>query len=372
MIIEKDRGFLRDEKSRVIASENLYFDQTSEAVRTEQVPVNDYDVVNKTYLSGQTIGLSNQLIILSGNILALSGQVVGLSGNFLLENLQKVTDRGALTTNNISGAGINLSKTLSGINIYATGNNIIEGQISGNSLIIDSLMSGQNIYLTNSIKSNLLSGNFGIINNTLSGQNIKGINNISAGVILSGQFLIINKQISGSSIYLNSEINGTPIVINGTARYPTIYTRQTDSTFSGILAEMTTDTALRAPIFMGAKSRTTGALVDDDNIFSISSLSNDGTDFEPSARIDFRIDGTVSSNTVPTSLVFLTSTTNSPTERLRISPTGNIVLSGNTLMLLSGGQLYLKNLKKLDGSTAAANGDSLKINTLSGGIIYGG
>ena len=49
---------------------------------------------------------------------------------------------------------------------------------------------------------------------------------------------------------------------------------------------------------------------------------------------------------------------------------GASIRSGTIYM--SGGNLYIPGLKKLDGVTAASNGDILKINTASGGIIYAG
>ena len=50
MIKEKDRGFLRDEKDLIIASDRLYYDESSNKVLTEQVPASDFDIVNKKYV----------------------------------------------------------------------------------------------------------------------------------------------------------------------------------------------------------------------------------------------------------------------------------------------------------------------------------
>lgn len=71
--------------------------------------------------------------------------------------------------------------------------------------------------------------------------------------------------------------------------------------------------------------------------------------------------------------------TTAPSQKLEVSGVisgagvySSKTISGMGIFIISGGQLYIPALKKLDGTTPASNGDSLKINTASGGLIYAG
>lgn len=99
------------------------------------------------------------------------------------------------------------------------------------------------------------------------------------------------------------------------------------------------DAALSSPVYAFARSRSgLTANADGDLTSTTVYLAHDGTDYNAGALLRTVIDGAVSANTVPTAFLFMTTTTNSPTERLRIAPNGLISI-GNVPSPL--GQLHI-------------------------------
>ena len=87
-------------------------------------------------------------------------------------------------------------------------------------------------------------------------------------------------------------------------------------------------------------------LSDNDEIFRVAGQPHDGTDFANiGAAISFQIDGVVSNNTVPTSILLKTAGgTGNATEKVRINPDGNVGIgtdSPNEMLSLMDGQIYL-------------------------------
>jgi len=79
------------------------------------------------------------------------------------------------------------------------------------------------------------------------------------------------------------------------------------------------------PNFAFSRSRASiTAVQDDDFLGKFSFRGYDGTDYNTGATIQAIVNGAVSANTIPTDLAFLTTTTNSPTERMRIASNGNV------------------------------------------------
>ena len=82
-----------------------------------------------------------------------------------------------------------------------------------------------------------------------------------------------------------------------------------------------------------------------DLLGNINFAGYDGSAYHRRASINGIIDGTVSSNTVPTSIIFRTGTNNIPSERLRITSAGVLEVSANDS---SAGQINLKRSNSVD------------------------
>ena len=66
------------------------------------------------------------------------------------------------------------------------------------------------------------------------------------------------------------------------------------------------------------------ASVDTDKVGNINFAGYDGSAYQRRASINGVVDGSVSSNTVPTAIIFRTGTNTVPTERLRVDSAGTI------------------------------------------------
>ena len=88
------------------------------------------------------------------------------------------------------------------------------------------------------------------------------------------------------------------------------------------------------PTFLLGRSRSTGNTIvqDDDRIGRIEFQANDGTNFLSSASIQAYVDGAPGAGDMPTRLVFSTTADglSSPTERMRIGHTGNVLFYNTT------------------------------------------
>jgi hypothetical protein len=83
------------------------------------------------------------------------------------------------------------------------------------------------------------------------------------------------------------------------------------------------------------RSRSGGALVNNDDIGTIYFRGYDGAATQFTAGISARVSGSVSAGSIPTSLIFMTSSASFPSERMRIDSSGNVGI--NTTAPLSGG-----------------------------------
>jgi len=133
VLIEKDRGFLRDEGGDTIVSDKLYYDEPSDSVRTGQTISNALDIINKDYvdgISGSTMSIINHL---SGMFLELSGANADRTINIGSQNFE--------TNGTISGGNILIRGNVSGSAIISGGNIIFSGDINNtsiNSILFDS------------------------------------------------------------------------------------------------------------------------------------------------------------------------------------------------------------------------------------------
>lgn len=98
----------------------------------------------------------------------------------------------------------------------------------------------------------------------------------------------------------------------------------------GIISEQTSNDANGSFVYL-QKSRSGGAVINGDPIGSFSALGNDGTVFQPAARVKFTVDGAVSAGVVPMSIGFFTGTAGSGTERVHISSAGTIGMLNNVV-----------------------------------------
>jgi len=97
------------------------------------------------------------------------------------------------------------------------------------------------------------------------------------------------------------------------------------------------ENGINAPSIVLHKSRGTSiggdtVVQDNDELGRLRFYGNDGTDFAEGARISAEVNGTASSNDMPTDLVFSTTAdgASSPTERMRILESGGITFNGDT------------------------------------------
>ncbi|HEV2705338.1 MAG TPA: hypothetical protein VGV59_05410 [Pyrinomonadaceae bacterium] len=91
----------------------------------------------------------------------------------------------------------------------------------------------------------------------------------------------------------------------------------------GIIDEQTSNDA-NGPLLILRKSRAGAAVQNGDSLGNLYSHAFDGTSFVNSSRIRFLVDGTVSANSVPTAMQFLTGVNSSAAERMRITSAGNV------------------------------------------------
>ena len=112
------------------------------------------------------------------------------------------------------------------------------------------------------------------------------------------------------------------------------------------------------PVMAFARSRANATAVSNGNYVGLFMFRGyDGTEYESTAAVSAIVDGAVSTNTVPLSLVFQTGETNTRTERMRISCKGNIGF--NSTSFGSGVKVI-----------AIANATAPTSNPSSGGILY--
>jgi hypothetical protein len=102
-----------------------------------------------------------------------------------------------------------------------------------------------------------------------------------------------------------------------------------------------------------------GAVADNDLIGGIMFRAHDGTDYNDAAGVFAEIDGAVGANTVPTELGFYTTTTNSATKRMSISPAGAVwmeYLTADSLVYANGSKLLTSIVSVASGRPLISNG----------------
>jgi len=147
----------------------------------------------------------------------------------------------------------------------------------------------------------------------------------------------------------NSSIGGRLLINTTTARTDVSTTAQlqlegTDfgtSTFS--IVRNSNDAGRPTFVFGKTRGTSTGAVTavsNNDSLGVIEFLGSDGTDLNRAAFISAEVDGTPGTDDMPGALTFSTSAdgSNSPTERLRINSSGEVIVGGS-----QNGEIYLGN-----------------------------
>jgi hypothetical protein len=152
-------------------------------------------------------------------------------------------------------------------------------------------------------------------------------------IAVDGLEVTTNLEVTGTGdIDGDTRLKSAPslIDINGTSRDPGLMMLADDDASSGFVQTMESDTAGRpSQIWIGKARASAAALQDGDAIGGYGFLAHDGTDWNTAAQFQAEIDGAVAANTVPTALVFKTTTTNSLTEAGRFTPAGDFVVVGS-------------------------------------------
>lgn len=194
------------------------------------------------------------------------------------------------------------------------------------------------------------------VNLTLTGDlDVGGISDFTGDLTVNTNAFVVDA--SAGRIYVNTPIASW--VETGFTIQSHIYVVEDDSgSRSGLTVSMLSDNVGRNPSidFLKAKAGL-AAVADNDDLGDISFLGFDGTDYNPGCRIVARIDGTPAANTVPTELLFQTTETNNPLNRMVIKPDGKIGMgtpSPQELLALVGNLVLPKtsgNGIKVDNTT---------------------
>lgn len=251
---------------------------------------------------------------------AAAGNVFKINGNTISSNtgsgsVNVLQTSPTLITPNIgvaSGTSINLSGSATvGTTLGVTGLATLSGGVSTTSVSASGTVSGSNIPAgtiesgtgtTNTI-SKFTNGAAGVQGNsglTDDGTQISTLENVGIGVAVPSA----NLHVSTSSTNIQR----------------------------GIISEQTSNDVNGAFVYL-QKSRSGGIVVNGDAVGSFSALGNDGSVFQPAARVKFTVDGAVSAGVVPMSVGFFTGSSASGTERLHISSAGVITFPSSTVTL---------------------------------------
>lgn len=95
--------------------------------------------------------------------------------------------------------------------------------------------------------------------------------------------------------------------------------------FHGFTLRKISDSRFTVNSMLRARAGST-TVQDGDFLGGVQFWGHDGTDYNRSSAINAVVDGAVSANTMPGALLFYTTPTNSPTERMRIAPNGDVAI----------------------------------------------
>jgi hypothetical protein len=174
----------------------------------------------------------------------------------------------------------------------------------------------------------------------------------------AGTTTVLNVDAINTGLGLGTE--DVSIDVRGITRRTNMYI-ETSKNYA-IVAARQNDNANNAPAITFARSRADEtASVDGDVLANINFAAHDGTDYNLGAIIQAKLDGTVVANTVPSAMIFLTTSTSStPSERMRIAPDGVVTFS-NDVTLAAGSQDYLLTNRSVNLSIEAQSSGSNSI-----------
>ena len=124
---------------------------------------------------------------------------------------------------------------------------------------------------------------------------------------------------------VNGFVAGTGITIEGTVRAPDLGINMTDLNFDGVHIYSNSTTAAVGACILGVRAHGAGvAVASGDALLKLFAAGHDGTQQIITAGISARVLGTVSTNTVPTELVFFTAPAAAEAIRMQIAPDGTV------------------------------------------------
>ena len=289
----------------------------------------------------ETVTVDGLTVINNGSF----GGNLSVGGTLTYEDVTNVDSVGLITARNgiVVGSGITLSKDgdvfFTGI---ATGNgsgltNIPAANITGTLPAIDgSALTG--MASTDNVRTGIL--------------DVAGVGTFRGNIFQTG-----GRIVRGS----------TSTIQDGDAIAGGVNITGTDMDASVIMSVFGNDNDFNR--ISGAKSRnaTIGShtvVNDGDTLLSLKGFGSDGTDFEEAAQLEFQVDGSPGDNDMPGRMVFKTTADGaaSPTERLRISSSGQLSTGSETAPDVSAGGLCLNQ------GAADTNIFSLKSSDIAHGV----
>ena len=172
----------------------------------------------------------------------------------------------------------------------------------------------------------------------------------NSGVLIDGLLIKDNGLTANSAVTVNADlvIDTDTLFVNSTDNYVGIGTNNPSNKLdvNGIIQSYS-DTANNSRLLLSEcndssnspdlyikKARGThsskSAIQNNDSIFNITPYGYDGTSYINTGGINYSIDGSVSTNTLPTKLTFQTGETNSKTDRMTIKSNGYIGINTST------------------------------------------
>ena len=197
----------------------------------------------------------------------------------------------------------------------------------------------------------------------------------NSGVLIDGLLIKDNGLTANSAVTVNADliIDTDTLFVNSTNNYVGIGTNNPSYLLdvNGII-ESYSDTANNSRLLLSEcndssnspdlyikKARGThsskSAIQNNDSIFNITPYGYDGTSYVNTCGINYSIDGSVSTNTLPTKLTFQTGETNSKADRMTIKPNGYIGINTTS----PSEQLHVNGTVKISSTTTLENNSRL-------------
>ena len=197
-----------------------------------------------------------------------------------------------------------------------------------------------------------------------------GTSFLGARIDSSGR-LLVGTSSARSNFYNSSGTLSGPLQIEGT------------NNLTRVISQILNSSGSEGPLNVLAKSRGSSVgsntiVQQDDQLGAISFQGSDGTEFVESVRIQAFVDGTPGADDMPGRLVFSTTAdgASSPTERVRIDSSGNLLIGGTYTTWLSNyvGAIYGKGgsprlvLGRSDASDGTARSCAIFTNSSDNGV----